>query len=838
MIRVFFLLAFFCNVFLIKAQQIAFPTAEGMGKYTTGGRGTPSVATTVYEVTSLSDENIPGTFRYAATRTGTAPRTIVFRVSGTIHLNSRLTLNRPNTTIAGQTAPGDGICIADHPVSISADNLIIRYIRFRLGDKNQNLGKVNGSGDGDAISGTGQKNIIIDHCTMSWSNDECFSIYGGDSTTLQWNILSEPLNYSYHFETGDTDFENHGYGGIWGGKHTTAHHNLIAHIVGRGPRFDGSRNLGNGSTTGLENVDFRNNVIYNWANYNVNGGEGGNYNVVNNYYKYGPSTSSTAARKYMVINPGKSSSLPYGKYYLTGNYVDGSAANTADNWLGALMDGTSGTANIAAARTASTATVPFSLLAIPEESAVEAYNNVLKNAGCVLPKRDTLDARIINDVINRTGRIIDVQGGYPAHSTNTPEGFAATVNAWPTLLSAPAPTDTDHDGMPDEWEMQRGLNSADASDRNGYHSNGYTHIENYLNGDSIVAYGKNNNCVTARAVSTSGSSNWVYAKDSTYIRLVSTDTNNVVAAIMDNGGINTYNVSYYTTTTTRYYNLFFAYLNRNITITPTASITAPVKVRFYFTVAEFNQLKAGDATISSLNDLRILKIPSNTCVTSLTGIPEVIVPTAVGNYGTYQKGYYVEFETSSFSTFFIGGAIAFPVPVKLISFNALSSGSMVKTNWVSENELNAEEFVVERSTDQQGFSAIGSIAANNVLFTSNYSFTDQHPVNGIAYYRLKIIDKDGNFSYSKIISVTYKNPGMNISISPNPVKDVLQISYPQTIKSGLLNIFSSEGKKVVQTKINSNTLNQSISISTLQKGVYAIIVVYDNTSTTIRFIKN
>ncbi|UEG49501.1 T9SS type A sorting domain-containing protein [Ferruginibacter lapsinanis] len=830
--RLLFLGLSFC-VFSSRAQQIAFPTAEGMGKYTTGGRGTSTVPTTVYEVTNLLDDNQPGCFRYAATKSGPAYRTIVFRVSGTIHLTSKISLNRPNTTIAGQTAPGDGICIADYPVSISADNLIIRYIRFRLGDKNQNLGKVNGSGNDDTFGGTGHKNIIVDHCTMSWSDDEAFSIYDGDSTTVQWNILSEPLNYSYHFETGDVDFEHHGYGGIWGGKHTTAHHNLIAHVQGRAPRFCGSRFMGDGATAGLENVDFRNNVIYDWGSYNVNGGEGGNYNVVNNYYKYGLSTSNSSSTRGMIINPGKTATLPYGKYYLEGNYVQGSTTRTNNNWFGAVMSGGT-TADTSLAKV----TIPFTFLPIVTQTALEAYESVLKGAGCSLPNRDTLDARIVNDVINRTGKIIDVQGNYPAHSTSTPEGFAATVNAWPTLVSTPAPADTDHDGMPDEWEMERGLNSADAADRNGYHSNGYTNIENYLNGDSIVAYGKVNNCVVARTINASGSTNWLFAKDSTYTRLVSTDTNNVVAAILDNGAANTFNVSYYTTATTRYYNTLLAYLNRNITITPAVEVTSPVTVRFYFTVAEYNQLKTADATITSLGDLRILKIADNNCITALTGTPEVIVPTSFGNYGTYQKGYYVEFQTSSFSTFFIGSATAFPVPVKLISFNAALNGDQVKTTWVSENEINADRFIVERSADQQFFTPVGVISAANSTLQNSYSFIDKNPLDGIAYYRLQIIDKDGKFVYSKIVPVIFKTQVDNLFIYPNPVKDVLNISYPQHVKNGLLNIFSSDGKRIMQIKMNPNAINQSINITALQKGIYALVAVFENRSETIRFIKN
>ncbi|MES2431409.1 MAG: T9SS type A sorting domain-containing protein [Bacteroidota bacterium] len=819
------------------AQQIAFPTAEGMGKYTTGGRGTPSVATTVMEVTNLSDDNLPGSFRYAATKSGITHRTIVFRVSGTIHLTSRLTLNRPNTTIAGQTAPGDGICIADHPVSISADNLIIRYIRFRLGDKNQNLGMVDGSGDGDAISGTGHKNIIIDHCTMSWSDDECFSIYAGDSTTLQWNMLSEPLDYSYHFETGDTDFEHHGYGGIWGGKHTTAHHNLIAHVRGRAPRFDGSRNLSvGGNVAGLENVDFRNNVIYNWASYNVNGGEGGNYNVVNNYYKYGPSTSTTAARKYMVINPGKNSSLPYGKYYLTGNYIDGSVANTQDNWLGALMDGTSGSTAIAAAKLSATAPIPFSLMSIQEETALNAYNSVLKNAGCILPNRDTLDQRIVNDVQNRTGKIIDVQGGYPAHSTNTPAGFAATVNAWPTLLSTAAPTDTDLDGMPDEWESQRGLNSNNPADRNGYHSNGYTNIENWLNGDNIVAYGKINNCIVTKQIISSGSSVWIDAKDSTFTKLISTDTNNLVASILDENVNGIFNISYYTTATTRYDASNHPYLNRNVTISPITPIINPVKVRIYFTTTEYNTLKLADPSIITLADLQILKIAGNTCVNALSGTPEIIIPSAYGSYGTYQTGYYVEFMTSSFSTFFIGSKALFPVPVKLISFEAKLFNNQVKTAWITENENNVQNYIVERSADGIQFVSIGIVSTQNVNSLHNYTFIDHLPLQGIGYYRLKSVDQDGIFKYSEIVTVK-NNALLEIKISPNPVKNILKINYPAPSGKGVLNIISDDGKKQMSLKINTNTTTQSLDISLLRKGMYVAVFIFNDRYETIKFIK-
>ncbi len=232
-------------------------------------------------------------------------------VSGTIHLETRLFI-KSDVTIAGQSAPGDGICLADNPVSLSGDNIIVRYLRFRMGDKYQRqTGMVDGSGGDDAFSASGRKNIIIDHCSVSWSTDEAMSVYNGDSTTLQWNIIAEPLNYSYHFETGDKDWEHHGYGGIWGGKHLSAHHNLFAHCNNRNPRFNGNRQ-------GIQELaDYTNNVIYNWGGNNIYAGEGGYYNITNNYFKYGPSTNKNVRSR--IVNPGKTETIGFGKWYVNGN---------------------------------------------------------------------------------------------------------------------------------------------------------------------------------------------------------------------------------------------------------------------------------------------------------------------------------------------------------------------------------------------------------------------------------------------------------------------------------------------------------------------------------------
>ncbi|HEX6431151.1 MAG TPA: pectate lyase [Niastella sp.] len=447
----------FISPFFLFAQPIAFPGAEGFGQFATGGRGGK-----VFVVTTLDDDGA-GSFRKAVQAKG--PRIIVFAVSGTIHLQSKLDI-KGNVTIAGQTAPGDGICLADYPVYLGGDNIIIRYLRFRMGDKNQRGGMVDGNGGDDAFGGTRRNNIIIDHCSMSWSTDEAFSVYSGDSTTLQWNLISEPLNYSYHFETGDKDYEHHGYGGIWGGRHLSAHHNLFAHCNSRNPRFDGIRNIPE------ENVDFRNNVIYNWGGNNVYAGEGGSYNIVNNYYRCGPETKKNVM--YQVVNPwSKPPKIAYGKYYVEGNYVDGSNEVSSNNWLGVRM-GDKNVDDVAQAK----AQAPFAIVTVTTQPAKEAFELVLKQVGCSLPQRDTLDERIINDVKHRKGRFIDVQGGYP-HGI----AYEATVNAWPALRSLPAAPDKDEDGMPDAWETTHKLNQADASDAAAYTiDKQYTNIEVYLNG--------------------------------------------------------------------------------------------------------------------------------------------------------------------------------------------------------------------------------------------------------------------------------------------------------------------------------------------------------------------
>jgi len=438
-----------------KDHAIAFPGAEGFGKYTRGGRGGK-----VFIVSSLADSG-PGSFREAVT--ANVPRMLVFAISGTIHLQTKISI-KGDITIAGQTAPGDGICIADQPVLLGGDNIIVRYLRFRMGDKYQRGGMVDGNGGDDAFGGTRKKNILIDHCSLSWSTDEVFSVYGGDSTTLQWNLIAEPLNYSYHFETGDKDYEQHGYGAIWGGKHSSFHHNLFADCNSRTPRFDGIRNIPE------ENGDFRNNVIYNWGHNNLYAGEGGTYNIVNNYYKPGPDTKSTV--KTRIANPwNKPPKIAFGKYFVEGNFMEDAPDITSNNWKGVVPE--KGSSDDIVSIKMDT---PMPIVDVTTQPARAAYKLVLKTVGASY-KRDTLDERIIRDVEKRTGRMIDVQGGFP-HGT----AYELTVNAWPALQSAPAPADTDKDGIPDAWEISHKLNPADAADGALYTlDKNYTNLEIYIN---------------------------------------------------------------------------------------------------------------------------------------------------------------------------------------------------------------------------------------------------------------------------------------------------------------------------------------------------------------------
>lgn len=441
--RFLFLLLFL--PFAVSAQQPAFPGAEGYGRYTTGGRGGE-----VYTVTNLADSATKppaGSLRWALNKQG--PRTIVFAVSGTIELKKELSISKGDVTIAGQTAPGDGICIKNYVVTVDADNVIIRYMRFRCGNQ------VAADASQDALSGHRQKNIIIDHCSISWSVDEAASFYDNENFTMQWCLISESLNNAGHPKGA------HGYGGIWGGMGATFHHNLFADHTSRNPRFCGARY--HEATRETELVDFRNNVIFNWGTNSAYGGEMGRQNMINNYFKPGPATKKSVRGR--IVEPFDS----LGLWYIDGNYVEGNKIVSRNNWAGGVQGDFAGARGIRSVN-------PFAFAPVATQTAREAYKLVLKNAGAILPGRDPVDSRIIRETVSGKCAYGDTYGANTG-IIDSP----LSVGGWPELKTYNVRTDSDGDGMPDDWEKAHGLDPSDPADRNVIAISGYTMLEEYLN---------------------------------------------------------------------------------------------------------------------------------------------------------------------------------------------------------------------------------------------------------------------------------------------------------------------------------------------------------------------
>ena len=479
------LLSFLCmaaTVVFAEEKTPAFPGAEGFGRYVTGGRGG-----NVYHVTSLADDGSVGTLRWALGKSGA--KTIVFDVSGTIHLKSALNISTGNVTIAGQTAPGDGICVADYPVAIKANNVIVRYMRFRLGNNNV---LVNGADGWDGFGGFDQQDWMIDHCSVSWSIDECLSVLGNKNTTVQWCLVAQSLVNSGHSKGA------HGYGGNWGGSGASFHHNLIAHHGSRTPR------LGPRPTTQLdERMDMRNNVIYNFGGNGCYGGEGMKVNIVNNYYKPGPGTPTDKkgyriagvgirTNAYVNTYPAYAPALHlWGKYYVTGNYNSKYTTVNQDNWTYGVINQIDAN-NCDGTFTQETKdsiklTEPIDYILTTTHSAADAYARVLDFAGASL-HRDSFDELMVSDARNSkatyTGSGLS-KGFVNSQDDNKPADADETWSAWPTLASSEAPKDTDGDGMPDEWELANALDPTNPNDGKTIGADGYSNLENYLN--SLVA---------------------------------------------------------------------------------------------------------------------------------------------------------------------------------------------------------------------------------------------------------------------------------------------------------------------------------------------------------------
>ncbi len=437
-----------------RPQVPAFPGAEGAGAITPGGRGGR-----VLFVTNLQDRG-PGSFRDAVEAAG--PRIVVFEVSGRIELQSPVVIRHPFLTIAGQTAPGDGICISGDTTTIDASDVVIRYLRFRRGNLTSRDDALN------AVHSPGR--IIIDHCSFSWGLDENVSIYrymkpdgqGGfekrpiEDVTIQWCISSEAL-----------DLNNHAFGATWGGRRASFHHNLFAHNTARNP------SIGWG-----DQIDFRNNVLFNWRHRTIDGGDSTSVlNIVANFLKPGPATPAGDVR-HRIAKPEAFRTFNErpepGFWHVSGNVVEGHDAVTADNWDGGVQygGGPAQAAEVARLIADGRNRAPWPMPAVRTRSAGEAYAVVLARAGATLPRRDAVDERIVREVAS--GQPTFGNGIVKVHTD---------VGGWPEYRSLIPLVDTDRDGMPDAWERRYGLdphNPADGiadPDRDGY-----TNLEEYLNG--------------------------------------------------------------------------------------------------------------------------------------------------------------------------------------------------------------------------------------------------------------------------------------------------------------------------------------------------------------------
>lgn len=469
----------------LESQQLAFPSAEGFGAYSVGGRGGQ-----VVEVTNLLDDkegNIVGSLRWAFMQSVSQPTTIVFRVSGVIKLGTDLRGKfTKGVTIAGQTAPGDGICIRGSKVNLGgSSHVILRHLRFRNGLHD------NGSFiKGGSIGIENANNIMIDHCTFGWSGEENMTMYDNDSTTVQWSIVHEGLYVSGHAKGA------RGYGCQWGGQNASYHHNLLAHNYSRTPRFNGSKHHD-------VNVlyEYINNVNYNWGKAGSAYGayieiENGSYacNMVNNYYKPGPARNGELSSFFAqsLHHPVQGTTI-VAQWYMSGNVMEG-VSNTALNTNNTLGLDASRYEKQGVSRAALIAKNPFKMShTIRVETASDAYESVLSHAGSF--PRDTVDKRIVHEVRTGTasgkGTTAEFVGKdgkiHPNKFYGMDKGIIDNpvltfgAEAYPEYKTYHVIKDNDHDGMDNKWEMSNGLNPDNANDRNKVTVSGYTCLEVYLN---------------------------------------------------------------------------------------------------------------------------------------------------------------------------------------------------------------------------------------------------------------------------------------------------------------------------------------------------------------------
>ncbi|MDA3615751.1 polysaccharide lyase [Polluticaenibacter yanchengensis] len=453
---------------LPQAKIPAFPGAEGGGMYSFGGRGGKVIV-----VTNLEDSG-PGSFRWACEQGGA--RTIVFNVAGIIQLKTPVNINAPYITIAGQSAPGDGVCIAGESVLINTHDVVIRFMRFRRGATDVHRRD-------DALGGNAVGNLIFDHVSASWGLDENFSmyrhVYDRSGKNLKLPTVNITIQNSIFSECLDT--YNHAFGSTIGGLNTLFARNLWSSNISRNP-----------SVGMYGDFNFVNNVVFNWWNRSADGGDHRSYyNFINNYYKPGPITPAGEPISYRILKPESGRDQAYkntfGKAFVDGNIIEGNTKVTADNWNGGVQPDVKNQDSMNASIKAKK---PIDLSPVGVIPAADAYAFVLKNVGAVLPKRDAVDERIVQST--KTGEVKYAADAKPFHGQyvkrRLPEDsykkgivtHPQQVGGYPEYKGTPY-KDSDNDGIPDEYEIKNGLNPNDASDSPKIAINGYSNIENYLN---------------------------------------------------------------------------------------------------------------------------------------------------------------------------------------------------------------------------------------------------------------------------------------------------------------------------------------------------------------------
>ncbi len=857
------------------APLIAFPGAEGFGKYAVGGRGGKVVAVTNLDDFKSSEDTIQGSLRwalsqYVSTKTvdkaGTptsvtvyTPLTIVFNVSGTIWLKEDLKVKRDSLTIAGQTAPGDGICIAGHSVLFNGATggemfywgprrreLIVRYIRFRPGIPKDEDGNPTSDFVTYATDVENYENVIIDHCSMSWANEECLAIYDNKNTTVQWSLISEGLYNAYHPKG------TRAYCGVWGGQYASYHHNAIAHNKSRTVRFDGSR-----AHDTIAVIEYRNNVIYNWGSSDgpyggeieIDGGRS-EINMINNYYKKGPALSESLTvddtnkghRLLYCYDSDTTASAPKGQHYVNGNYVNEYPEVTTNNWyFGVQYKYSAFRADTAKTysqmRLDSPSSEVSSILPSSYDDAETAFTSVLADAGATLPLRDAQDKRIMSEIENGTAT------GSGAYGTSKgiiddPE----TVGGWPVLNTGTVLTDTDGDGMPDDWETANSLNINDSTDGNStsLSTEGYTNLEVYLN--SITAPTDFIQAPFNLTATVSSSSQidleWVDNSDNetgfeiqraikgsdsyTTITTVAADSTSYSDTItVDTTYV--YRVRAINASTESAYTDDADYLENPLVLSATiVNNNAVIKWADYSTSETGFYIYRAEA--GSTNYTNIASVSANTTSYTDGSCIDLV------EYTYKVSAYYSSFESLSENT---SAAISTDFQNPIILQYTLNESNQPVLTWTDRSNIE-DGFEIQRTLEaEDNFVAIDSVGTDITTYTDITAEATKTYKYQVRAYSGSILT---GYTNTITVSVSTSNNETNIeglSVYPNPVKDILTVKADVELSN--IEIYSATG--LLTKKVEPNTNSTNINLSNYPLGIYYIKINSNNSQQTVNIIK-